>query len=154
MPLAGLPFENDDSRRAFPRPEDVATTAPQSLRSLGFNAFKTRELVGFGKKIGSGKLCLESFTDLSNEEATTRLLDLPGVGRWTAEYVLLRGLGGTDVFPGDDVGTRNSLARWLHLRKPLDYSGVMLILDRWKPFWRFDLLSFAFGRTGAGGLFT
>ena len=132
--LAGLPFEKDDSRRAFPRPEDVATMTPQPLRSLGFNAFKTRELVALGKKVGSGELCLESFADLSNEEATTRLLDLRGVGRWTAEYVLLRGLGRIDVFPGDDIGARNNLARWLHLRKPLDYGHTMRIVDRWKPF--------------------
>jgi DNA-3-methyladenine glycosylase II len=91
-------------------------------------------MIGFGKKIRSGELSLESFADLLNEEATIRLLDLPGVGRWTAEYVLLRGLGRIDVFPGDDIGARNNLARWLHLRKPLDYGHVMRIVGRWKPF--------------------
>jgi hypothetical protein len=56
------------------------------------------------------------------------------VGRWTAEYVLLRGLGRTNIFPGDDVGARNNLQRWLHLAGPLDYAGVRRTLARWQRF--------------------
>jgi DNA-3-methyladenine glycosylase II len=81
----------------------------------------------------SGKLDLEPFANLSNEEAMSRLLDLSGVGRWTAEYILLRGMGRIDSFPGDDIGARNNLARWLRLRKPLNYGRVMRVVDRWKP---------------------
>jgi DNA-3-methyladenine glycosylase II len=58
------------------------------------------------------RIDLEAF-DLNDAGAVTRLLELRGVGRWTAEYVLLRGLGRTHIFPGDDVGARNNLQRWL-----------------------------------------
>ena len=60
--------------------------------------------------------------------AVARLRELRGVGRWTAEYVLLRGLGRLHVFPGDDVGARNNLQRWLGLLEPLDYDGVQRAL--------------------------
>jgi DNA-3-methyladenine glycosylase II len=123
-----------DAGHAFPRPEDLSAAAPDSLRSLGFSGAKTRALIQLAKQITSGQLDLEAFADLGNEEAIDRLLDLSGVGRWTAEYVLLRGMGRTDVFPGDDIGARNNLARWLNLRKPLDYGRVMRVLDRWKPY--------------------
>jgi DNA-3-methyladenine glycosylase II len=63
-----------------------------------------------------------------------RLAALRGVGRWTAEYVLLRGLGRIDVFPGDDVGARNNLERWLHLKKKLDYARVQQVLKRWRGY--------------------
>ena len=63
-----------------------------------------------------------------------RLRALRGVGRWTAEYALLRGFGRLHVFPGDDVGARNNLQRWLGLLEPLDYDGVARVLDRWQPF--------------------
>ena len=63
-----------------------------------------------------------------------RLRGLRGVGRWTAEYVLLRGLGRTTIFPGDDVGARNNLQRWLQLAGPLDYEGVQRTLARWQRF--------------------
>ncbi len=132
--LCGLPSGEDAMRHAFPRPEDLAAAAPESVRSLGFNSVKTRELVGLGTEVASGRLDLESFADLDNEEAMSRLLELPGVGRWTAEYVLLRGMGRIDVFPGDDVGARNNLARWLRLRKPLDYGRVMRAIGKWKPY--------------------
>jgi DNA-3-methyladenine glycosylase II len=59
---------------------------------------------------------------------------LRGVGRWTAEYALLRGLGRLHVFPGDDVGARNNLQRWLGFLEPLDYEGVRRTLARWAPF--------------------
>ncbi len=132
--LCGLPSDKDVMRHAFPRPEDIATVAPESVRSLGFNGAKTRQLIGLAKQSVSGHLDLESFARLANGEAMSQLLDLPGVGRWTAEYTLLRGMGRTDMFPGDDVGARNNLARWLRLRKPLDYSRVQRIVERWRPY--------------------
>ncbi|HEY5029750.1 MAG TPA: hypothetical protein VIK39_15185, partial [Candidatus Angelobacter sp.] len=65
--------------------------------------------------------------------ALEQLVRLKGVGRWTAEYVLLRGLGRLDIFPGDDVGARKKLAHFLGKRKPLDYEGVCKAVARWQP---------------------
>ncbi|HWQ52407.1 MAG TPA: hypothetical protein VN442_01895 [Bryobacteraceae bacterium] len=56
----------------------------------GFNTVKTREFIGLGTEVTSGQLDLESFANLDNEKAMSRLLELSGVGRWTAEYILLR----------------------------------------------------------------
>jgi DNA-3-methyladenine glycosylase II len=61
-------------------------------------------------------------------------LRLRGVGRWTAEYALLRGLGRLNVFPGDDIGARNNLVRWLGCRGPLDYAHVQAAVSDWRPF--------------------
>ncbi len=123
-----------DAGHAFPRPEDLSSVTPNSLRSMGFSGAKSRALIQLAKQISSGQLDLESLSRLGNEDAISRLLDLPGVGRWTAEYVLLRGMGRVDVFPGDDIGARNNLARWLNLRKPLDYARVARVLRQWKTY--------------------
>ena len=61
-------------------------------------------------------------------------MQLRGVGRWTAEYVLLRGLGRLHVFPGDDVGAQKRLARWLGRPSALDYAGVRRAVRRWQPY--------------------
>ena len=58
---------------------------------------------------------------------------LKGIGRGTAEYVLLRGLGRLDVFPGDDVGARGNLARWLETEGIMDYLKVEGPLKQWAP---------------------
>lgn len=120
--------------RAFPRPEDLAGQAPERLRALGFSRQKARALRELADDAAEGRVDLEGIAALDDEAAKKRLLELRGVGRWTAEYVLLRGLGRINVFPGDDVGARKRLAQWLDLPGPLDYAGVRRAVARWQPY--------------------
>lgn len=128
----GLPFE--PGVYAFPRPEDLASLSPADLRSLGYSGSKARALIDVAQSIAAGRLDLEKLARFDNRQCVERLSALRGVGRWTAEYVLLRGLGRTDVFPGDDVGARNSLERWLRVRHKLDYARVQRALSNWKDY--------------------
>jgi DNA-3-methyladenine glycosylase II len=73
-------------------------------------------------------------SQLDDSEAMAWLTSLRGIGRWSAEYVLLRGLGRLHVFPGDDVGARNKLERFLDIEERLDYDGVEQLVARWHPF--------------------
>jgi hypothetical protein len=79
------------------------------------------------------------------------MLQMPQVGRWTAEYVLLRGLGRLHVFPGDDVGARNNLRRWLSMGESLDYVGVSHVLTRWKAYSGLIYFHLLLGRLAEGG---
>jgi DNA-3-methyladenine glycosylase II len=119
---------------AFPRPEDLAHLHPADLRPLGFSSNKARFIIGIARSAVEGDLDLEELNRLGNKECFERLVALHGVGRWTAEYVLLRALGRTNVFPGDDVGARNNLERWLRLRKKLDYDSVQHVLHKWRDY--------------------
>ncbi len=119
---------------AFPRAEDLATVNPTDLRQLGFSVQKGRAMIELARAIALNGLDLETLAELTDEQAIECLCGLRGVGRWSAEYVLLRGLGRTHVFPGDDVGARKNLQRWLHLEKPLDYAGVHRTVERWRPY--------------------
>jgi DNA-3-methyladenine glycosylase II len=129
-----VPRGADAAVHAFPRPDDLAKLRPQALRRLGFSRQKGHAMIALARAIIEGDFDPDELTELSDEEAIERLRSLRGVGRWTAEYVLLRGLGRTNIFPGDDVGGRNNLQRWLHLAGPLDYEGVQRTLARWQPF--------------------
>ncbi len=119
---------------AFPRPEDLAHLHPADLRPLGYSGSKARALIEVAQAVVEEQLDLDELTQLGNHECFERLVAIRGVGRWTAEYVLLRGLGRTNVFPGDDVGARNNLERWLRLRKKLDYDRVQRVLSKWKGY--------------------
>jgi DNA-3-methyladenine glycosylase II len=123
--------EGDEAVHAFPRPVDLAMLSPEDLRQFGFSRQKGRAMIELAQSVAEGHLDLEGLSGLPDNEAVKRLCELRGVGRWTAEYVLLRGLGRTHVFPGDDVGARNNLQRWLRLAKPLDYERVRRVLSRW-----------------------
>jgi DNA-3-methyladenine glycosylase II len=119
---------------AFPGSEDLAAVKPNLLRSLGLNRQKVRAIIELRRAISEGSLDVEGLASLDDDSAVERLTELHGVGRWTAEYVLLRGLGRLQVFPGDDVGARNTLQQWLGLRKPLDYDGVRRLIAKWQPY--------------------
>ncbi len=118
----------------FPKPQVLAGLAPEAFRQLGFSLQKGRAIIELAR------FCLENpdfgaeLESSADNVAIARLLKLRGIGRWSAEYVLLRGLGRLNVYPGDDVGARNNLRRWLRLRKPLDYDRARRVTARWQPF--------------------
>jgi DNA-3-methyladenine glycosylase II len=71
---------------------------------------------------------------MANEEIVGYLTTLRGIGRWSAEYALLRGLGRLDIFPGDDVGARNNLQRLFHLHTKPDYEEINKLTSQWHPY--------------------
>jgi DNA-3-methyladenine glycosylase II len=118
----------------FPGPEVLAEQRPEALRQIGLSYQKADYLTGIACEIVEGRLDLKGLGKMDDGVAVERLRELRGVGRWTAEYVLLRGFGRLDIFPGDDVGAWHNLMRWLGLRKPLDYTRVNRIVGRWQPY--------------------
>ena len=119
---------------AFPGPEDVVQLRSSRVLALGFSRQKTRAMMDLARAITQRGLDLEVLHCESDEVVRQRLLALHGVGRWTAEYVLLRGLGRLHVFPGDDVGAQKRLASWLGRAHPLDYAGIQRVVERWQPY--------------------
>jgi DNA-3-methyladenine glycosylase II len=133
--LGSVAMETRDGRLfGFPLPSDLMRLSPRTFRRLGFSRQKTRAFRDLSRGIEAGVFDLDVLSQSTNKAAVDFLLGLRGVGRWTAEYVLLRGLGRLDVFPGDDVGARNRLAKWLHRSRPMDYTSVRRALDRWQPY--------------------
>jgi DNA-3-methyladenine glycosylase II len=121
-------------RQMFPSPEDVASASPVDLRRLGYSGTKARSILLAARRQTEGRLDLESLREMDDETAMETLLDLPGVGPWTAGYVLLRGLGRWNVFPGGDVGAQNNLTRFLGLKRRPGEAQMGRILERWKPY--------------------
>ncbi len=121
-----------DVRYGFPSPRSLCRLPVARFRALGFSRQKARAILELARTITEGNL--EPLETEAEEDVRARLLTMRGVGRWTAEYVLLRGLGRLDVFPGDDVGAQKRLARWLGRRRPLDYAGVHRVVEPWQPY--------------------
>jgi DNA-3-methyladenine glycosylase II len=105
--------------RAFPDPDDLASLEPDDLRRHGFSSTKARTIIAIAQAVVAGDLDLDALQRLEDGAAIERLTGLRGIGRWTAEYVLLRGLGRLHVFPGDESaratnsrGCSRSTHRW------------------------------------------
>lgn len=123
-----------DGMFAFPQPAELAVADPGSIRTLGFSLRKATTIVAIAEAVSEGGLELESLAAHNDEQVVETLTQIAGIGRWSAEYTLLRGLGRLHVFPGDDVGARKNLARWLGLAVPLDYAGVQAAVSGWRPY--------------------
>lgn len=124
----------DTAPHAYMRPIDLADASPEALRAMGFSGQKIRALLTIAADIAEGRLDLTALESLDDEVALAQLLALRGIGRWTAEYVQLRGLGRLQVFPGDDVGARKNLRGWLERDDPTDYEGVRRLVAPWQPY--------------------
>jgi DNA-3-methyladenine glycosylase II len=123
----------DGSAHAFPDPTALAVARIDALRRLGFNRAKSWAMIELARSVAGGRLDLESFAMLDDDAAVAALSALRGVGRWTAEYVLLRGFGRLHILPGDDVGAQNALRRWLGRSSLSGYDAVERALTRWRP---------------------
>ena len=129
-PAAGGPV----ARYGFPAPDRLAAADPAELRALGFSTAKARTIVWVAAQVATGTLDLEALRDGGDDQAMGILLGLPGIGRWSAEYVMLRGLARYHVLPGDDVGARNNLRRRFGLAGDAGYDAVARLSRRWQPY--------------------
>ena len=126
---AGAPLRTPDGAltHVFPTPAAVAA-AP--LETLGLTRSRAAALRGFAAAVASGALDLGAFRDL--DDAVAKLVALPGIGDWTAQYLAMRALGEPDAFPAGDLGVRQALAVRGALPSERD---VRARAERWRP-WR------------------
>ena len=119
---------------AFPDPGHLSTAYPEAVRKLGFSTAKARALVELARRISEGTLDLEQLASVDDDVASAALQELQGIGRWSAEYALLRGLGRVAIFPADDVGARNNLQRLLGMDSGMDSEAVRRAVAPWAPY--------------------
>ncbi|MGO8947802.1 MAG: DNA-3-methyladenine glycosylase family protein [Ktedonobacterales bacterium] len=118
-----------------PEPEAVAALEFDQLRARQFSRQKATYVLELARVVAGGELELPALASLSLEEAVVALTRFKGVGRWTAEYVLMRGLGVRDSLPAGDVGLRAIIGRWYGLGRHASESEVRLIAEKWAG-WR------------------
>ncbi|HYA34002.1 MAG TPA: hypothetical protein VEF03_00210 [Candidatus Binataceae bacterium] len=124
--------EDDSRSRAFPDASAIAAASADDLRTLGLSRSKGRYLIGIAEQASrASDRDFASIQELDDKAAADALCAMPGVGRWTAEYVMLRGFGRVDIFPGDDVGGRNSLCKWLEIDPNIGYEDVRRLMRPW-----------------------
>lgn len=118
-----------------PHPRDVATLNEELLRRLQMSRQKARTIIDASEAVASGDLDLFALMNLEYDEARDKLMQFKGIGRWTAEYVLMRGLGFPDVIPAADVGLQSIIGRTYGFGRKATEEQVRQLAVRWAP-WR------------------
>ena len=129
---------------AFPRPERLLEV--RDVR--GLSSKKLEWLHGLARAALDGKLDTDSLRALPRDEALAKLLQLPGVGPFTAEAVWLRGCGVVDELPASEGMTMQAVGALYH-RPNLDAAGLAALAENWRPYrtWAVVLLRVAWGRS-------
>ena len=115
----------------FPAPRDVLRLSVPALRQLGFSERKARAILQLAHAAADGEFDLDRFEPLDDGDVVRALVRHSGIGRWSADYVLLRGLGRLHIFPQGDVGALRGLRGFLSASGLDDDPAAAL--DRWRP---------------------
>jgi DNA-3-methyladenine glycosylase II len=91
-------------------PATVLAAPPEALRAAGLSAAKAAAITDLAVKVTEGQVSLERIGRLSDEDVVAHLIQVRGIGRWTAEMFLLGTLGRLDVWPVGDYGVRAGFA--------------------------------------------
>jgi DNA-3-methyladenine glycosylase II len=127
----------DSPQRGFPRlaPPRVAAQALQPLRGCGLSQRKAEYLVDLAEHFAAGRLDPARWKKLDDEALIDALVDVKGIGRWTAEMFLMFHELRPDVLPVDDIGLQRALADHYNGGERLDRAWMFALAEPWRP-WR------------------
>lgn len=92
-----------------PTPEAVLATEPDVLRGLGLSYRKAGYIQAVAREAAAGRLVEADLHALDDAEIVARLTEIPGVGRWTVQMILMFGMQRPDVFAAGDLGIRQAM---------------------------------------------
>lgn len=116
-------------------PRLVLATPDEKLRGAGLSRSKTAALKDLAAKTLDGTVPMpRALAKMSDEEIITRLIAVRGVGRWTAEMLLLFELARPDVWPVHDYGVRKGFAKTFGRRKLPTPKQLTKLGEKWRPY--------------------
>ncbi|HEX7633333.1 MAG TPA: DNA-3-methyladenine glycosylase [Candidatus Saccharimonadales bacterium] len=93
----------------FPEPSAILEKSIEELRGVGLSGAKARYVRDLAQHVLDGRLVLDNFDEMTNDEILTMLTDVKGIGDWTAHMFLIFSLGRLDILPVGDLGIRNGI---------------------------------------------
>ncbi len=115
-------------------PHSLAQRSIAQLRSVGVSPQKASYLHDLAAKVDSGEVRLSQTGRMADEEVIAELVQVKGIGVWTAQMYLMFSLGRLDVFPHDDLGIRSALKNLYRLPELPDRDTCLEIARPWRPY--------------------
>ena len=117
---------------SYPSPEDLGSLDLEELRSCGLSSRKAEYIRDLSLKIINKDVDLQSLQKMSNTaEMMEELIKIRGIGTWTAEMALLRGLCRLDVIPADDIGLQRVIGNFYGEGEKISSEAVREIASSW-----------------------
>ena len=115
-------------------PESLSGHTIESLREAGISKQKASYILDLTDKVSSGAVNLKSISRRSDEEVIAELIQVKGIGVWTAQMFLMFALGRMDVLPTDDLGLQNAVKSAYTFRGDLTKQKFEKIATEWRPY--------------------
>jgi DNA-3-methyladenine glycosylase II len=122
--LTGGPFD----------PASVLAVAEERLRGAGLSGAKARYIRGICEAALAGSLRLDELDAMDDDAVIDHLCELKGIGRWTAEMLLMFRLGRLDVLPTDDLGVQKGFQRLFRMRALPSKPRMIQLARPWRPY--------------------
>jgi DNA-3-methyladenine glycosylase II len=123
-----------DSLWVFPEPQVLARAPLEELRSLGLSRQKARYIHELAARVAGGELDLELLKSKDDESVRQLIMSWRGFGRWSADYILVRGLARPDCVPLDDLGIRSVVGEYLGSGQRVTADETGELLEPFRPY--------------------
>jgi DNA-3-methyladenine glycosylase II len=110
-------------------PAGFLAVHPEALRAAGLSSAKARYIVELARRVSDGRLNLDAMQHTPDADVITALVELPGIGQWTADMFLIFGLRRPDVLSLGDVGLQRAARLLFGDDVRLEHVG-----QSWRPF--------------------
>jgi 3-methyladenine DNA glycosylase/8-oxoguanine DNA glycosylase len=123
---------------AFPSPKKVAVATDEELRAVGISRSKAAALRDLAEKTLAGTVpTSDALHGMSDDEIIERLIQVRGIGVWTAHMLLMFRLGRPDVLPVGDYGVRKGFAKTFRVKVKGELPTPTQVAERgerWRPY--------------------
>ena len=111
----------------------IAGMTVDQLMPLGLSRRKAEYLIGIADELNTGRLDLDALAKLYGEQVQARLVQIRGIGAWTADNFRLFALGDMDAWPFDDLALQEGMKRLKNLPERPDGKAMIQLGDSWRP---------------------
>jgi len=116
----------------YPSPETLAGSPDTLFRGCGLTTRKGEYIRDLSESVVSGDLDLDKFRRYDDTSRIIReMMEIRGIGKWTAELTIIRGIHKLDAFPADDVGLQRILSRFYRNGKKVTSEEARVIAGEW-----------------------
>jgi DNA-3-methyladenine glycosylase II len=116
-------------------PQRVLAQKRPSLRACGLSDRKTEYIADLAQHFADGRIHVHRWPDMGDEEIISELVEVRGIGRWTAEMFLMFNLLRPDVFPLDDLGLQKGICVNYYKGRKVSLRTMRRMGETWRP-WR------------------